>query len=157
MKRAGDELSGPGRVWHAPAGQGGADGASDRQPAPGRCHANGCPLAGGLSNGGAQRYCFLHCETGVARAGWITSWLRDHPLAVEALSIPDGITAQGMANFAEQCARADEHELAPRVATITHEGYGKHGVGITVERNEVDYPKLYRQRIRGLVAQRIGG
>ena len=120
-----------------------------------RCAAHGCPMPGSLSTGGASRYCQWHFGAGVDSNDRITAWLRRNPLAVEALYATEAMSVQAMRNMGDKMAAAGLSPLVPQVRTLSHEGYGRHGEGIAVVRDEAEFPKLYMQRIRGWVATQI--
>ena len=118
------------------------------------CAAYGCPLVGALSTGGA-RYCWLHFGVGVRGSDRITSWLRQRPAVVDALGIPDGATREQLKTIGVKLRRAGLAEMAPIDVTLEHEGYGRHGEGLSVTRSELDYTKVYRYRLRAIVQQAI--
>lgn len=118
------------------------------------CSANGCPLAGGIITGGS-RSCWAHFGIGFAHHDRITAWLRRRPVLVEALSIHDGTTWAAMEALGARLTAAGLGEFAPRPITLEHEGYGRHGEGLKVERDERGSPRLYRYRLRALVSQAL--
>jgi hypothetical protein len=158
MKRIGDEVSGGARrMWHPAPSKPTADGEGEEErPRNGMCAAYGCPLPGGMSTGGDRRYCWLHFGAGLSDNDRITSWLRANPLAVEAMWVTQATSPHAIRNLAERLRRAGLDDLAPRVVTLTHDGYGRHADGVAVTRDEHDYPALYAQRVRGWVSAAIG-
>jgi hypothetical protein len=121
----------------------------------GGCGAYGCPLPGSLSTGGETRYCGFHFGAGIDANDRITQWLRAHPAVVEALHATEAWSMAQMDALALRMTEAGFADLAPTTRVIRHEGYGRYGTGIEVTRDERDHPKLYVQRLRGAVAQRI--
>lgn len=126
-----------------------------RQADRGACSAHGCPLPGALSTGGESRYCWLHFGIGVADNDRITGWLRRRPLVVEALLVTERLSPAQMDALGQRMIGTPFEELAPKVREMQHDGYGRHGEGLTVTRDEREHPKLYMQRVRGLVATKL--
>jgi hypothetical protein len=126
-----------------------------RQVERGFCAAHGCPLPGALSTGGDTRYCWLHFGAGVSENDRITAWLRRRPLVVDALLVTERLSPAQMDALGQRMVGTPFEELAPRVCELKHDGYGRHGEGLTVERDEREHPKLYMQRVRGLVASKL--
>jgi hypothetical protein len=114
------------------------------------CAAGGCPLPGAISGS-----CFLHFGLGNAHAPRVSTWLRNRPAVVEALRIHDGATPYQLELVGRRLAAVGLPDWAPRKVTLEHEGYGHHGEGLKVDADERSSPKLWRQRIRGLVDAEI--
>lgn len=124
-------------------------------PRRGMCSAYGCPLPGALSTGGESHYCWMHFGAGVGANDRITMWLKRHPLVVEALWVTEAWSVAQMDALAQRLEAAGLGEIAPKIRGLEHEGYGRHGEGLKVTRDEREYPKLYMQRLRGWVGSQV--
>ena len=130
----------------------GARQSQDRNENPYRCRVPGCHIPAGINDGGSQRICGFHFGLTDSQQASTVRKMRAHPVLLEALTISDGISAAAMRNLGQQLVDAGFPELAPKVIEMNHEGYGRHGAGLSVTRDEAEYPKLYRQRLRALAA-----
>lgn len=119
------------------------------------CSAAGCPLPGAIGSGGADRQCYLHFGLGMGHASRVSSWLRNRPAIVAALRVHDGATHDQMRAIGAKLRAAGLEAWAPRQVTLEHEGYGRHGEGLKVPVDELGAPKVYRQRVRGMVDAEI--
>jgi hypothetical protein len=154
MRRIGDEMGGIGakRVWHGSQEQG-----EQAVHRPGMCSAHGCPLPGAISTGGdSPKYCWLHFGAGVDANDRITSWLRRRPLVVEALWVTEAWSEAQIDALGVRLDEAGLGDIAPQIRVLSHEGYGRHGEGLSVTRDERKHPKLFMQRVRGWVSTQIG-
>jgi hypothetical protein len=119
---------------------------------PYRCRVPGCQVPAAINDGERARICGLHFGLHDDEQNAITRRMKANPLLLEALLVTEAVGEMALRNLADQMIAAGMPEYAPREELeITHDGYGRHGEGVSVIRSEFDHPKLYRQRLQALV------
>ncbi|MEI6475211.1 MAG: hypothetical protein WCO75_07440 [Planctomycetota bacterium] len=117
-----------------------------------RCRVPGCQLPAAINDGSQSRICGTHFGMPDFAQNALVRKMRANPLLLEALLVTEATGEHAMRNLAEQMTVAGMGDLAPREeTTLKHDGYGRHGEGLTVVRSEYQHPKLYMQRLRGTV------
>lgn len=124
-----------------------------RQPVadqnPYRCRVPGCQVPAAINDGSQARICGLHFGIPEDVQNAVVRRMRANPLLLDALLVTEATSQHAIRNLAEQMVAAGMADLAPQPEVVLkHDGYGRHGEGLTVRRSEFEHPKLYRQRLQ---------